>query len=228
MLLEVKNFILDLFFPVTCTNCGKEGEWLCKECEGKINFINSSFCAKCNRLTEEGKLCDSCRRNSKLGGILIVGYYNDEILKKIIWEFKYNFVEEIGSYLAKLMIQQLGDKINKESSIFAAVPLDKKRLRWRGFNQSEILAREAAKSLNIDFLKDTLKRVKKTESQIGLTRKQREENVRGAFTVNRVVKDKRIYLVDDVMTTGSTLEECAKELRVAGAREIWGVVLAKD
>ncbi len=179
-------------------------------------------------LTEGYKLCDACRRNSNLKGIYILGYYNDEVLKKAIWEFKYNFVKDIGEILALLAAKSLKEKADFNKGTFAAVPLDKKRLAWRGFNQSEILAFALAKNLEGPFLKNALKRVRKTKSQIGLSKKERVENVLEAFKVNGAIPDGKIFLVDDVFTTGSTLEECAKELKKAGAKEVWGVVLAKD
>lgn len=219
---------MDLFFPVYCVNCSKEGEWLCEDCEGKINYIKSSFCAKCNTLTEDNKLCEKCRRDSKLKGVFMLGYYNDEILKKAIWDFKYSFIKEIGSSLSLILAKWLKERADFEDCIFVAVPLDKKRQNWRGFNQSEILALETAQILSVHFMKSALKRVKNTKSQIGLTRKERIDNISGAFAVNGAVKDKKVFLVDDVITTGSTLEECAKELKAAGAKEVWGVVLAKD
>jgi len=201
---------------------------LCQKCEEKINYINSSFCAKCNSLTEDYRLCERCRRGSNLKGVYILSYYNDEILKKAVWEFKYNFMKEIGPLLAKILARHLKDKADFENSIFVSVPLDRKRLKWRGFNQSEILASEVAQNLNTLFTKDAIKRVKETKTQMELSKKERIGNIAGAFSVRRVVKGKKIFLIDDVITTGSTLDECAKELKKAGAREVWGVVLAKD
>lgn len=228
MFQKIKFFLFDLFFPVYCVSCGKDNEWICDNCRNKIRFIKSSFCPKCNALTEMNQLCKKCRRNSKLNGVFMLGYYDDEILKKAIWEFKYNFVKEIGPVLSKILAENLITKTTFENTIFISVPLDKKRLKWRGFNQSDILTDEISKILGIPYLKGALKRVKETKSQMKLIRKQRVENVAGVFSVRRVVAGKKIFLVDDVITTGSTLEECAKELKKSGAKEVWGVVLAKD
>ncbi len=228
MLKKAKNFLFDLFFPVYCVNCGRENEWICDGCRDKIMVIKSSFCPKCNALTEMNRLCERCRKSSSLKGVFMLGYYDDEVLKKAIWEFKYNFIAELGPVLSKILAEDLITKATFENSIFISVPLDKKRLKWRSFNQSDILAEELSKILGAPFMKGALKRVKITKSQMGLKRKERIENVSGAFTVRRVVKDEKVFLIDDVITTGATLEECAKELKKAGAKEVWGVVLAKD
>lgn len=228
MIKKIKNFVVDLFFPVYCVSCNKEGSWICESCQKKISRINSSFCAKCNALTVESRLCERCRRNSALSGVFILGYYNDKVLKKAIWDFKYNFISEIGPILSKILAENLITKTTFENTVFISVPLDKKRLKWRSFNQSDILAEELSKNIGTPYLKDALKRVKETKSQMKLSKKERAENVLGAFEARRDIKDKIIFLVDDVITTGSTLEECAKELKKAGAKEVWGVVLAKD
>lgn len=228
MIQKIKNFVTELFFPAYCVGCGKEEEWLCANCEEKITKINSSFCIKCNMLTIGHRLCDRCCKNSSLKGVLMLGYYNDEVLKEAIWEFKYNFVKEMGPVLAKLLAKHIKDKEEFKDSIFLSVPLNKKRENWRGFNQSEVLAEELAKNFNNFFEKNALKKVKETKNQMKLTRKERAENVLGAFEARRTFSGKKVFLVDDVITTGSTLEECAKELKKAGAKEVWGVVLAKD
>jgi len=225
---SAKKFLIDLFFPPHCVNCNKEGDWLCNDCQGRIKIINSIFCSKCNMLTTDRKLCDFCRRNSNLKGILFLGYYSDEILKKAIWGFKYNFVKEVGQSLSLLLADYLEGKLDFDDGVLVAVPLNKHRLSWRGFNQSEILARGISDKLNIPFQKNVLERVKNTQSQIGLSRKERLENVASAFKVVDKIDQKRVFLVDDVFTTGSTLEECAKELKEFGVKEVWGVVLAKD
>ncbi|MCJ7508243.1 MAG: hypothetical protein MUO85_05870 [candidate division Zixibacteria bacterium] len=121
-----------------------------------------------------------------------------------------------------------GDKRFLECDFLIPVPLHPSRKRKRGFNQSEILALEISQKLSLPTLKDVLKRKKRTKDQTTLNAKEREENVKGAFSIRDEDKilDKQIILVDDVMTTGATLKECARTLVEAGAREIVGLTVA--
>lgn len=224
----LKNFLTELFFPSYCVNCEKEGEWLCSDCEEKIIKSKSSFCFKCNTLTDEYKACNRCKRNSSLKGVLILGYYSNDILRKAIWDFKFNFIKDIGFKLGEMLAFNIKDKVNFKNSAFIEVPLSKKRFKWRSFNQAEILSLKLSEIINIPYIKGALRRIKETQTQLGLSRKERIKNISSAFRAVKEVPYKKVFLVDDVLTTGATLEECAKELRKAGVKEVWGVVLAKD
>ena len=109
------------------------------------------------------------------------------------------------------------------------IPLTKKKLKQRGFNQSEEIVKELSESLKIFFLDDCILKIKETSPQIELSGKAREENIKGAFLVknNEKIKNKKILLVDDVYTTGSTMEEVSKVLKESGAKEVWGLVVAR-
>ena len=119
---------------------------------------------------------------------------------------------------------------NKENSLLAPIPLSKSRERWRGFNQATLLANELSRFLKIPLLNNNLIKIKKTQPQVELKREQREENIKGAFKLKnpQKVRGKRIFLVDDVFTTGSTMEECARVLKKAGGKEVWGIVVARE
>jgi ComF family protein len=115
------------------------------------------------------------------------------------------------------------------NSLWIPVPLHKKKLRWRGFNQSAEIARELSFTLGGQLHEDALEKIKETPDQVTLQQDERKENLLGAFQLKNpaFVRGKKILLVDDVFTTGATMEECAKVLKQAGAREVWGVAIAR-
>lgn len=225
------DFILDLLFPIYCLGCHKEKTWLCKDCFEKIP-LNSEFrCPFCEKPSFFSKTCKKCS-SKNLDGLIIASDYQNEILKKTIFSFKYKFVKELNFCLGKLLISALENHplvslIN--SLVIVPVPLHKLRKRWRGFNQAELLAKEIEKYFKISLLNNLLIRKKYTKPQTRLKGEERKKNVRQAFTIenHHAILAKRIILVDDIATTCATLEESSKVLKKAGAKEVWGLVLAK-
>jgi ComF family protein len=222
------NFLLDLIFPKYCVGCGKEGVWLCKDCKEKIIYIKNPTCPSCNRLTSNGKFCNRCRSDSYLTGVIVAAYYNEGPLKEAIHNYKYNLIFDLKHELSDILSETLNKRWNKKAYL-VPVPLHKKRKAERGFNQSELLTEEICKKFNFILIKNKLVRKKYTTQQVKLSGKKRRQNMIGAFgwIGGKEIKNKTIILVDDVYTTGATLQECAKMLRLAGAREIWALVLAK-
>jgi ComF family protein len=110
------------------------------------------------------------------------------------------------------------------------VPLDRKKLRSRGYNQSEELARELSKIVKVPAISDVLLKTRPTKPQMELSGQERAKNLLNVFAIKNPekIRDKKIFLVDDVYTTGSTMEECAKTLRQAGAKSVWGIALARE
>ncbi len=227
---KIKEFILDTIFPKYCVGCGLEGIWLCQKCKSKIIHIKSPTCPYCKRLTKIGQVCPRCRKKSNLNGVIIAAYYEDGPLKEAIHTFKYDGVFDLKKDLGEILVESLKKRNIKTNFVVISVPLHKYRLAQRGYNQAELLASLLAKSFNYKIIKNKLKRNKNKAPQITLSKKDRIENVKGIFGWigdNKEIKNKKIILVDDVFTTGSTLEECARVLRSNGAREVWGLVLAK-
>lgn len=164
-----------------------------------------------------------------MGGIIYTGYFKDPILKELIHVYKYQRVSALSEMLAGLLIQRIKEeKLNFD--IVAFVPLSRKRKAWRGFNQAEEIARLVATKLKKPLF-TSIEKTKETKTQVGLPKKKREKNLAEVFKVKDPKKQfagKRVLLVDDVTTTGTTLNECAKSLKNAGARVIWGAVIAKE
>lgn len=234
---RIKDFFLNLLFPPLCVNCQKEGEYLCPDCTSLINIATYQYCPYCRppKIVFDSQTCGSCKRTGKnLSGLFNATSYQDFIIKKAISQFKYEpFVKNLARPFALLIIKYfklLENKPDFTDYIIIPVPLAKKRLKWRGFNQAEEIAKHLADFLNIPLINNSLFRVKETAPQIELSGKEREKNIKGAFIYKKSeeIKAKKIFLVDDIYTTGSTLEECASRLRRAGAKEVWGLVVARE
>lgn len=225
----IYNFILDILFPKFCINCGLEKDYLCYDCFFLIEILEKQHCPFCNK--PNSKTCPECKKTKSLDGLFCAASYDNFIVKKIISQFKYEpFIKDLAKTISFLIIIHLlrSNRINSFSGFFLApVPLYKSKIRRRGFNQSEEIAKELSKILNIPVLKSALKRIKNTAPQVNLDKEKRQENIKGAFLCTDNVKDKKMLLVDDVFTTGSTMEECAKILKENRAKEVWGITLAK-
>lgn len=243
-LIKLKNFCLDLIFPIECLGCGKENTWLCEKCLENIPLNQNQICPLCKKISLYGRTCPNCRPYSFLDGILIAGHYQNKLLQKSIYALKYQFVVEIAKPLGSLLIKLLKsfqnnfvfqeevfmklDIFTRKDTLFIPIPLHKRKFRERGFNQTELLAQEVSQSLGWLVEKEVLKRKRYTGDQTKLPEKKREENMKNAFVCLNPEKiaNKRIILLDDVMTTGATLQEAAKTLKNAGAKEVWGLALA--
>ncbi len=225
---KAKNIILDAVFPHQCV-CGKWDKLVCDNCFESIPKNKTQLCPICKKLSENGQICSSCRHKGFLTGVMIFGDH-EGVLKSLIWRYKYNLVKDLSFPLSELLADRFGGFIQKKKFIITYVPMSRQRHNWRGFNQSELLAEKTSKELNVE-MENYLFRIGKHKSQVGLRRKERIKNLEGKFVINSKapkVSGKRILIVDDVYTTGTTLEECAKVLRKNGAREVWGLVLSRD
>lgn len=225
---KLKENLINLFFPEKCVICSKQGAFLCPNCFAKLTLIETQTCPRCNRISTKGRLCPRCRPKVALSGVVSWSYFKDQNIKDLIHAYKY----EKLSAMAPLLAEQLINLINKNQlkfDLIAFVPLSRKRLAWRGFNQAELLALEISTKTGKAVVTN-LKKNNDTKTQVGLAKKQREKNLSSAFELSNGEKlvGKRILLVDDVITTGTTLNEVAKVLRRAGAREVWAIVLAKE
>ncbi len=253
-----KEFILELFFPSFCLGCKKERTFLCYDCKSTLEISEYNYClcnkdplrlpktedtlnltTVQNRVLpnqgENGK-CNRCQAK-KLSGLYSALPYKEKFLtKKLIHNFKYKpWIKTLAKPLADIILEHLFLAKNLEThiwenSIIIPVPLQKSKWKDRGYNQSEELARELGHILNVLLVLDNLVKIKKTLPQMELSAKDRQENLMGAFIVKNPdnLAGKKIFLADDVYTTGSTMEECAKTLKEAGAKQVWGIVIARE
>jgi len=230
--LKIKNFFLDLFFPKFCLNCQREGSYLCLDCQGLLEIQKENFCPVCQKRALNFKTCRNCQRKTNLNGFFFALNYENPLIKKLIHKFKYDpFIKDLAEILADLIISHLTLVEFKfpENSIFLPIPLTKRRLKWRGFNQAEEIGKYLSSYYQIPIFNDVLVRKKFNLPQAELSGKERIENVKDAFSCQNQEKiwRKKVFLIDDLSTTGATLEEAAKILKENGAREIFGLVVAK-
>ena len=177
-------------------------------------------------------LCQVCRKKSYLTRFLFCHDYKNAVSRELIHAFKYGFVQELAIPLSGFLIKMIKEyKIRlQKTMIVIPVPLHSAKLRKRGFNQSELIAKNFAGHFGLNMVHGNLARKKNTEPQIEMSDFQkRKDNIMDAFEVLRPdeFKNKKIILIDDVSTSRSTMEEAAKVLKNAGAKSIWGMVIAK-
>ncbi len=225
---KIYNFLLDLIFPKFCLRCNWEGFWLCQNCQKMIKGYHSNHCVICNT-TSIQKICNNCQRKIKIDKLIIVTSYEDKTIAKLIQIYKYNFAKEIAEIISNLTINKL-KKENLNNYAIIPVPLHRKRLKWREFNQAALIAENISQKFTLPLRKNILIRIKNTKPQAQIKdAHERKNNVKNAFKINSEIKKipPKVLLIDDVGTTFGTLSECAKALKKAGVREIWGLVFAK-
>lgn len=227
---KILKSILDFIFPTECLDCGAEDELLCKDCFNKIELRNLKQCPLCNKQQPKDKLCPACKETSYLDEIIICADYENEILQKTIRYFKYKYVKDLGAALGQIMINKYKQIKQLPNALIIPTPLHQRRTLERGFNQAELLAEQFADYFDLPILNQVLYRQKNIEHQANLNKKQRLKNIKGCFTIKNIelIKNQNIILVDDVITTGATLNEQAKLLKQNNARKVWAVVIAKN
>ena len=237
----VKTAFWDLLFPSLCLGCSAEGDILCSAClRGLMGRTALPACLGCGFLVPGGKripagrTCRSCRAKSSIYAFLAPLNYEDGVVRGLIHSLKYRHLHPAGKILGEMLANYLRSwgfltsAQARSSVILTAIPLHPARERVRGFNQSVLIARGLAGKLNLELEEEALGRVKKTKPQTGLNSEERKKNVWESFAILKpgLVKGKTIVLVDDVATTGATLEEAARVLKGAGAQRVWAVTVA--
>jgi ComF family protein len=228
-LTKLKGIALDLLFPRWCVGCGREGDFLCSDCIKSLPRITPPLCPCCGRPQLNAVLCPVCVGwAASIDGIR-APFKFDGAIRQAIHELKYNNLRAI----APLLGQWLGDYLNANplpAEVLVPVPLHRKRLRERGYNQSRLLALELAKLSGLPLVEDCLVRKNYGTPQARTTNvDERRANVADAFSCrDHRLKDKQVLLIDDVATSGATLDACARALKESGAGSVWGLVLAKE
>jgi len=232
--MELFKRISNFFFPLRCLGCQKEGMLLCEECIKKIPYLEENYCTFCTRISKFGLTCSCCKKNYSLDGAIIALNY-DGLIRKLIKSAKYK--PYLDSLLEKLTLI-LAKKIKKgplyknyflkENFILLPIPLTLRKKAERGFNQAEIIALGLSLQLNLPLDLKILKKIKNTKSQSLLNLKERRENIKNSFKTRvNFLKGKNFILVDDIITSGSTVNEASKILKKAGAYKIWAFALAR-
>ena len=216
---QIINDILTIIYPDHCIGCDKilksgESKWVCDDCSYHFEIRDYRKCEICGRIIYHRGKCRICNSEKVYfdKGYSVFEY--KEAVRNAIREFKYRGMFRYGKYLGEIMADNAADNINTEFDYVTAVPLHPKRYRGRGYNQSEILAKAVAKALGVEYRK-LLVRCVNTKPQNSLDRKERLKNIKGAFSIkdNVSVENKNILIIDDIFTTGSTVNECSRILK---------------
>ncbi len=233
---KFKNIILDIFFPRFCLRCQKEGDWICPDCLSTISILEYEYCPFCMQRISEEVICYK-HQNKNLDKLFFAVSYENSFIKKAIKKFKYPpFLRELTPYFCYLIISHfllIENKTileDKNNSLLTPVPISSFKKRWRGYNQSEEIAKQLSISLKIPVLINNLIKIKKTQPQFNLSKDERMENVKNVFEIKNAqeIQGKRVFLVDDVFTTGATMEECSRVLKNAGVKNVFGIAIARE
>lgn len=219
---------LDWIYPPVCVGCGEPGYRLCVKCFEKVRFIAEPVCNTCGfPLALSGNSCSLCKRKRPPYNALRSLAQYEGVIRDCVHALKYHNNLSLGelfsTYLVALVVKE-----KWRIDLVIPVPLSPFRIEERGYNQSALLARPLAMHLGFRYNPYGLIRTRNTRSQVELSVSERYENVAGAFEANpEIVKKKNVLLVDDVTTTGATLEACTLALKSAGASAIYCVTLAR-
>ncbi len=244
--MNIFDFIKKLVFyliPLNCAGCGEIGLNLCDKCGREINFIDTQVCPNCRAKSPFGNFCSKeCTdgffngQSCFLNGIIVCcKYEKNGIIEKLITRFKYKFSDEIKNILSPITNKYFDKFIELNSDFIIPVPLHSKREKMRGFNQSEILCEEIIRNHPLIPIKiKIINRKYNTLQQAKLSRAGRLVNLTNAFTLKNLTPEeiakfsgKNFIIIDDVCTTGSTLNECARALQPLKPKKIYGLVLAR-
>jgi ComF family protein len=220
---------VDFLVPPRCVACGRRGSLVCAACQASIRASGPLVCPRCARPSLEGRICPNCRGRSWAVRGIVAAHAYEGVVRAAILALKYQRQTRVSQYLGGLILGPIRLR-PLDVDLVVPVPLSRPRLRQRGFNQSELLARPVAAFLNRPLAIDALVRTRDTQQQTRLRAAERRRNVDGAFAVPKagLVDGLGILLVDDVCTTGATLDSCGAALQEAGAGRIWALVLARE
>lgn len=230
--MRMLKLLKELLFPKFCLSCKKFGLYICARCRSNLTPFNREICFYCEKDSLEGETHEHCQQ----GGVdrFITVFQYNPTLKKIIASIKYRLVSDaFGEFFEYIesgkKLPFLSSKFQNDQILIQPIPLHPNRLKQRGFNQSELIARWLAKKLNAKVT-NTLDRVKETKAQAQLSKTERITNAQNAFRLKKGVDlaGSSLILVDDVVTTGSTVHAAAAALKAAGASKITVFSIAKD
>lgn len=239
------DWVIDWLYPPRCRACaeriyGRDGEYFCRDCWGKIETIGHPLCNVCGRPFPDAggddHRCGVClARPPQFFQARSWAFYprqeiEDHPLRQAVQRFKYGRKVSLGKPLGRLMAQGCRDCLASwVPDLILPVPLHPRRLRWRGFNQSVLLARQLSRAYGVPMDPLLLRRIKETPPQTQLNEEERRRNVRGAFALapGRSVENKNILLIDDVYTSGATVNECSRTLKKNGAKLVYVLTLAR-
>lgn len=214
--------LVELITPGQCLGCGREGAALCRQCLVVQQSARRALCWNCGLASPFGATCGDCATGADLAGVAVGAHYGDGV-RELILQLKFHRLRSAAVVSAELILAALPPQLRLDA--VTAVPVAAVRYRERGYNQAELIARQLARRLQLPY-RSELGRTTATH-QLGRDRPARLAQVQGVFYALRPLRGERLLVVDDVVTTGATLAECARSLRAAGAGVVWGATVAR-
>jgi ComF family protein len=224
-----KRVALNLLFPPYCIGCGREGNYICGRCARELAFISPPVCRLCGRPLLPDGCCPGCIGEQSLVDGIRAPFLFDGLVRHAVHELKYRNLRSIATVLAAFLFEYLQENPVPGDTL-VPVPIHRKRCRERGYNQSFLLAQELHRLSGLPLIDNCLFRTGYIAPQAKTTSvTQRLSNISGAFAcTNNNLKGKNVILVDDVSTSGATMNACAAALKSAGAAAVWGLALALE
>ncbi|PIZ99454.1 MAG: hypothetical protein COX77_01560 [Candidatus Komeilibacteria bacterium CG_4_10_14_0_2_um_filter_37_10] len=232
------QIILNCLWPLTCCSCHQDVFLLCPDCQEQITLRDKKQCPLCKGVQKNTEICPACQSTTALSKIIICTDYENSIIQKTIQAYKYQYLLPLAEPLAAILIKKFEQLINqgeiiidpKNKPLIIPTPLHRQRQWERGFNQSAQLAKIFARYFGFDYNERIIQRKRNTTHQAELNREKRLQNMINSFQITHAnaIQNRIIILIDDVITTGATLNEQAKILKENGAAEIWALVIAKN
>jgi ComF family protein len=229
-LTRVGRVVLEVLFPSRCVGCGAYGSFLCQSCQAELPRARPPRCPICWQPQRQAAPCGRCREERPAFEGARSLYLYEGAAREAVRALKYNYLSALAEPMAQLMAHYVEEEEAIEADLLVPVPLYGRRQRLRGYNQSALLARELSRLGGLPLAERGLARCRNTPPQArSAGAEARRGNVADAFKADRRwVEGKRILLIDDVMTTGATLDACARVLREAGAASVWALTFARE
>lgn len=222
---RARQTLLNLLFPPRCVTCDREGEWFCVACRAQVELVTPPICKRCGRPLHAPTCVFCLDFPLELDGLRAVAFF-EGVMRDAIHCFKYQRRPELAPHFASMLSDFLAAQ-PLAVDLLVPVPLHAERERSRGYNQALLLARETAVQQKLALWYNVIERTRATPPQVGLDTRARRENMRDAFVAKEQVAGARILLIDDVCTTGATMNACAVALKRRGAKAVWGLALAR-
>lgn len=221
--------LTDVLFPRRCPVCGEivmpKGSLICPPCLKKLSYVKSPTCKKCGKevIGDRIEYCYDCTRHKRTFDYGVALFHYNEGAKTAMAGIKYKNKREYLDFFAQEAVKHCGKRLtDMKADVLIPIPVHPSRLRKRGFNQAEVLAAQLSDALGIPVERDFLKRTRRTEAQKNLSPAERLKNLESAFAAERFPAGiKSAILIDDIYTTGSTIEACARTLKRAGLTKVY-------
>ena len=218
---------VDLVLPPSCAACGRGGAFLCEPCESSLSRLERPYCTRCAHPGAD-RLCEACKASPpSFDGIRAVCLF-EGAARQLVHSLKYGNFRAVAPDMARLLADIPGPR-PVPGEVIVPVPLHPRRERTRGYNQSELLARTVGKRMGLPVRPGIVRRVRNTPPQVSIENyEERRSNIEGSFACPAGLSGESVLLMDDVVTTGSTMSACAAALKAAGARSVWGLAFARQ